>query len=329
MSIQENIRKYRKQRGLTQEELAETMGVSCAAVSKWENGQCAPDLSTLAALADYFEISVDTLLDHRVRADRLESLLGDLERAADSHETDRAEELCEKLLRNYPNDPKVVDRCACVLYQLYIHTLQDRYMERCIRETKRLFALKQGEPETDRLERLRYLGNQYELLGRWEQAMEYYEQSNSEGCVSGRIADCLLHLGRTEEALNLVSETIINDLFRTHLNVSTLADIWEGLGEQEKACEALEWMSAALEKIRYSPTVVQLVLLKLTSLRFQQGDRASAKEAAERMKQLGTEVSREKEAEASFLKPGKPQKLMISENIPGAVLKLIRQVEEL
>ena len=40
------------------------MGVSIASVSKWENGQCAPELTVLMELADFFEVSMDTLVGH-------------------------------------------------------------------------------------------------------------------------------------------------------------------------------------------------------------------------------------------------------------------------
>lgn len=52
----------RKKRGLTQEELAEQLGVSSAAVSKWERGISTPEVSMVCKMADCFEISVDELL---------------------------------------------------------------------------------------------------------------------------------------------------------------------------------------------------------------------------------------------------------------------------
>ena len=54
MELGNNIYNLRKQRGLKQEQLAEAMGVSVAAVSKWENGQSAPELTVLMELADFF-----------------------------------------------------------------------------------------------------------------------------------------------------------------------------------------------------------------------------------------------------------------------------------
>lgn len=50
----ENIREFRKDMNLTQEELAEKLGVTYQAVSKWENAQSAPDVSFLPMLADLF-----------------------------------------------------------------------------------------------------------------------------------------------------------------------------------------------------------------------------------------------------------------------------------
>ena len=56
------IAAYRKEKGLTQEELAERVGVSPQAVSKWENDVSCPDIMMIPKLAKLFDISSDTLL---------------------------------------------------------------------------------------------------------------------------------------------------------------------------------------------------------------------------------------------------------------------------
>lgn len=53
----------RKEKGITQDELANYIGVSKASVSKWETGQSYPDIAFLPQLAAYFNISVDELID--------------------------------------------------------------------------------------------------------------------------------------------------------------------------------------------------------------------------------------------------------------------------
>ena len=60
-TIGKNIRKLRKERGLTQEELAELLGVSFQAVSKWENKSGLPDISQVVPLANIFGVTTDTL----------------------------------------------------------------------------------------------------------------------------------------------------------------------------------------------------------------------------------------------------------------------------
>ena len=63
MTIGKRIAALRKEKGLTQEELAQHMGVSGQAVSKWENDQTCPDISALPRLARLLGVTVDELLE--------------------------------------------------------------------------------------------------------------------------------------------------------------------------------------------------------------------------------------------------------------------------
>ncbi|MGN1345777.1 MAG: helix-turn-helix domain-containing protein [Eubacteriales bacterium] len=60
--IGENIQKFRRESHLSQEELAEKIGVSRQTVAKWENGTTVPDINACAAMAELFEVSLDTLV---------------------------------------------------------------------------------------------------------------------------------------------------------------------------------------------------------------------------------------------------------------------------
>ncbi len=62
MNIGAMILTLRKQKNVTQEALAAELGVTAAAVSKWEKGYTLPDILMLCALADYFEVTTDELL---------------------------------------------------------------------------------------------------------------------------------------------------------------------------------------------------------------------------------------------------------------------------
>lgn len=60
--LSENIFRYRRSLGLSQEQLAERIGVSRQTISKWEGGQSAPDVDKLISLADCFGVTVDELI---------------------------------------------------------------------------------------------------------------------------------------------------------------------------------------------------------------------------------------------------------------------------
>lgn len=62
MSLEEQIKNYRKMSGMSQEKMAEKIGVSRQAITKWENGTGTPDISNLIAIAELFQVSLDELL---------------------------------------------------------------------------------------------------------------------------------------------------------------------------------------------------------------------------------------------------------------------------
>ncbi len=65
INIAQVLVKKRKEKGITQDELANFIGVSKASVSKWETGQSYPDVTFLPVLASYFNISLDELMDYK------------------------------------------------------------------------------------------------------------------------------------------------------------------------------------------------------------------------------------------------------------------------
>lgn len=327
MELGNNIKELRKQKGLRQEQLAEAMGVSTASVSKWETNQSYPELTLLAELADFFEVSIDTLIGHNLNADRMEALVAQMEKAADDHEEEVAAGLCEKILRNYPNNDRAVEACADCYYKLFIHTDKKLYMEHCIAQTKRLMRLKQGEPEKDRLERIQYLANQYGLIHQWDTAKEYYEQSNVGGVNKASIAECLRQQGKAEDAVTMVSDALVESVFHDFQAVNILAEGWIALGQQEKACSALEWMYAVMDSLHYNPTSMMLILVKLAGMYNEQNQIEKAKSAFRQAAQLIQKNSRQEiHAEADFLQIKEARELLIS--APEGNYALLLQIAE-
>ena len=77
LKISETIRSLRKEMGITQEELAAAIGVTTQAVSKWERGEGYPDITFLPDIAEYFQVTLDTLcgIDEQQKQEQISSII--------------------------------------------------------------------------------------------------------------------------------------------------------------------------------------------------------------------------------------------------------------
>ncbi len=152
MDIAKVIRENRKKKNLTQEQLAELVGVSTSAVSKWESSASLPDLLLIAPIARALSITADELLgfqdelsDEEVTA--LEQECAEIFRR---NGYDAGREKCEALLLEYPNMMYLRFRVAA-LYQRFLLTIPEHTDARIKQEFDRIYELMQqvydsGEP---------------------------------------------------------------------------------------------------------------------------------------------------------------------------------------
>ena len=117
INIGENIKNLRKRKDITQEELAEHLGISFQSISKWERGDGFPDITMLPDLADFFNTSIDELIG----ADKMPSGgdFYDAYKQAQGYEVtgnyNKAAELLRELLKKYPNHYDLTSKFASVL----------------------------------------------------------------------------------------------------------------------------------------------------------------------------------------------------------------------
>lgn len=93
----------RRAKGITQEELAEYMGVSKASVSKWETGQSYPDITFLPRLAAYFNISIDELMGYEPQMEKedIRALYYELSQEFAVHPFPEVMARCTEIIRKY------------------------------------------------------------------------------------------------------------------------------------------------------------------------------------------------------------------------------------
>lgn len=139
MQIGEVIRKYRKIKNMTQEEMANCLGVTAPAVNKWENGNSMPDILLLAPIARLLDITLDNLLSFQeeLTDDEVNGII----READSrlkHETyGEAFQWAKKKMEQYPNCERLILWMAQIFdVQRYAQDIPDQedygdYISKC------------------------------------------------------------------------------------------------------------------------------------------------------------------------------------------------------
>lgn len=114
MNIGTNIYNLRKEKKITQAQLAEKLGVSDQAISKWENNQCAPDVSLFPIIADFFGVSIDRLFGYHMNS-YAEEVKAIMKAADDSMDTYKEIDMISEGLKKYPNSPDLKIYLACSL----------------------------------------------------------------------------------------------------------------------------------------------------------------------------------------------------------------------
>ncbi|KEI86917.1 helix-turn-helix domain-containing protein [Clostridium botulinum] len=101
--IGEVIYKLRKEKGITQEQLANFIGVSTAAVSKWESGTSYPDITLLPVIATLFNITIDTLLNFKIELsdEEVMDIFNECEKLFSNGEIHKAIDKSKKYIINY------------------------------------------------------------------------------------------------------------------------------------------------------------------------------------------------------------------------------------
>ncbi len=111
----ENLKSLRKSKNLTQERLADFLGVSFQSVSKWERGDTYPDITMLPEIAGFFKVSTDELLGIN-RAEKEKEITEKLQEYDNLTDGTLMTEIVKELKRKYPDDFRILIRyLACLV----------------------------------------------------------------------------------------------------------------------------------------------------------------------------------------------------------------------
>ena len=124
----ENIKRLRKERDLTQEALADFLGISFQAVSKWERGESYPDIEMLPVIALFFEITIDELLgiDKSVKEEKIKTYIDKYENMRLNDTTAVLQEM-KAAIKEFPNEYAILIRYMELLqtHRNHLDAVQD------------------------------------------------------------------------------------------------------------------------------------------------------------------------------------------------------------
>lgn len=117
MNVNKNIKKFRRNRDMTQEQLADYMGVSVSAVSQWELGKTMPDITMIPSLCSLFQVASDELLgiDNSNREKEIDAMLAEAYAVFDENRHEDALNMMRDMLKRYPDSYRLMDDLAACL----------------------------------------------------------------------------------------------------------------------------------------------------------------------------------------------------------------------
>lgn len=167
MNIGNKIKVLRKEKGVTQEELANSVGVSFQAVSKWENNIALPDITLLPLLAEYFRVSMDELFDFSLREAEAE-IMKIVHEAAEFRESDptKSRRILEDGMKNHPGNEILLNNLLYVL----------NYKENPDETIRIASSLTEKAEDVVKYDALRFLAYAYKAKGDLKSAEAAIEQ---------------------------------------------------------------------------------------------------------------------------------------------------------
>lgn len=239
LNIGEKISAFRKEQSKTQEQLADYVGVSVAAVSKWETKQSYPDITLLPSIADFFEVSIDALLDYRImdnekNVENIRMAISEAERNSD-YKT--ALPLIFGALRKYPNNIELLKSAGSMLQT---RAWDSETREQDFKDSINYYekALKCSVDEREKLWLKRSVSFVYDAMGDTKRALETILEINASNAFDLDIAMYKYRLGEKKDAKKLVQGHLWNMAFMFYMTAGRLADCYADEGNLEMSLES-------------------------------------------------------------------------------------------
>ena len=256
LTLAENIRKFRKERKMTQEQLATVLGVTVGAVYKWESGLSVPELNLIVEMADFFDTSVDTLLGYQMKDNHLNSMVDRLYAFCRSLDPAALTE-AEKALAKSPHSFSVVLACSDLFLGFGSSTHNHQYLRRAVEllEQARILLPQNDNPRISESTICGKISLAYVQLGEKEKAIDLLKRYNTDGIFSHDIGSTLAaYMNRPEEAVPYLSEALAKVLTHILNAMFGYLFVYRSRGDWASALEITKWCSSIVGGLKAEDT---------------------------------------------------------------------------
>ena len=254
----ENIRRLRKEHGMTQEQLADSLGVTVGAVYKWEAGLSVPEVKLLMDIADLFDSSVDSLLGYVQHTGNVEGRIRRIQELMAKKDTDEALAEAESALRRYPNNFRLVYTCAFVYMVKTAEEGGRDFMRRSNELFEKSLTLIDRDTAGDISEVtiLNYMATNYMAVGDNEKALEILKKNNIRN-INGSLISFLygVELQKPDEALPYVKRNVIEAIISLDRTIYG-ASFAYALKHDEECIRSLKWLCSFLDSMKTDSTIL-------------------------------------------------------------------------
>ena len=253
IKLAENIKAFRKERKMTQEQLAEALGVTVGAIHKWEKNMSTPDLSLIFTMADLFGTSTDVLLGYEWRNSTAGDMLVLIQQLLRDQKFEDAVAEAEKAMKKFPNNFEIVYQSALAYLEWSrsfdlnngIQDWQEKAHargEEVFRHTLELLP-QNSDPANSYVSICRQLAQFHEFCTHICKAIEILKESNVCGindALIGYLFVAYIHdPEKAEEYLGKAYTSLLDDLDSVILG---FADTCARRGDADHAIACIEWL---------------------------------------------------------------------------------------
>lgn len=225
ISIKDTLRELRRKKNVTQEALANHLGITPQSVGKWERGEGYPDITLLPKIALYFGVTIDDLLNvGQARIDEaIDAYYEESKKMMNRGEAEKNIELWERAYAEFPNDCRVMRKLMYAISFLGIRPYPEGHVERVIELGERI--LNESNDTSMREGAIQCLCYAYEDRGDIENALKYADMGGSINVTSNSLRMFILKGEEGIEASQEYIKTLISDAAWAACNITTKAKL--------------------------------------------------------------------------------------------------------